>query len=352
MGDSLCVTVVILTFKRPSLLKRAIQSVLDQTYPHFKLHVCDDASGDETGEMVAKMAKFDPRIFYHCNEQNLGVAGNVVQAMEKVSSPFFATLADDDYFAPSHLETALRGFDQYPEAILSVNQTISLNHKRQIHKVTLFENCRDGLYAPPEGLLFLIKNDPSILPAAVLRREVLDKVGCYDPEVVSISDWDYIFRIAVQFPFVVNKAPGCVFFMNETGFSGSAKSQFLWPQWYKMFQKIVGHPNLNLDAKKLVEIELKKRLKRILVTQGKKAVLCGNYSEAKKSADVLNDFFQSKRRALKLLVLAFICKWFPPIRWYMQFFEKVRAKRKLLIAKDRYCEYQQLASYFPDEVSC
>lgn len=52
-------SIVMTTFRRPQLLARAIQSVLDQTFPDFELIVVDDVSGDETPAMVARF--MDPR---------------------------------------------------------------------------------------------------------------------------------------------------------------------------------------------------------------------------------------------------------------------------------------------------
>lgn len=342
------ITVAIITFRRPKLVKRAIQSVLNQTYPHFKICVYDDSSGDETSEVVSAIAETDSRIFYYCNEQNLGVVGNLVRALKNIDTPYFCVLADDDYFLRNHFENVLKGFNQHPEAIFSANQAISLNQNRLIHKVTFFNNCREGLYEPPEGLLYLIKNDPSILPAAVFRKEVLEKVGCYDPELGSTCDWDYAFRIAAEYPYVVNKTPGCVFFVNETGYSGASKSQFLWPQWLKLFQRVAGNSCLSLETKNKVELHLKKRLKRMLVTSGKEAALCGNYSDAGVMAEVLKDFFKSNRHYFKLKTFTVFCKWFPPFRWYLRFYNELRSKRKLENAKLHYAQYLKYASYLQD----
>ncbi len=51
------ITTVIPTYRRPKLLRRAIESVLAQTYPHLKVTVFDNASGDETPEVVAELAR-------------------------------------------------------------------------------------------------------------------------------------------------------------------------------------------------------------------------------------------------------------------------------------------------------
>lgn len=349
MDDFPVITTIITTYKRPKLLKRAIQSVLNQTYPHFRICVYDDASGDETGEVVAEMSQKDSRIFYYCNEKNLGLIGNVHQGWEQVRTPYFAHLPDDDIFLPAHFESALDGFRRYPEAMLSANQAISVNDRRQIHKVTLAGDCREGLYEPPEGLLFLIKTDPSILQGAVYRSEVREEIGAYDPDVGQISDWDYVFQIAAKFSYVVNKTPGVIFYMNESGFSGSNQGCFFWPQWLKMFEKIVEHPSLSsLEVKLEVETHLKKRLRSMLVRQGKEAILCEDYIVASQSAQVLNEFFKSSRHCLKLKALAFMCKWCSPYRCFIKFYQDLRLRRKFLKAREYYSEYQKYTSCLLD----
>ncbi len=66
------ITTIIPTYRRPKLLRRAIKSVLNQTYPHFQVCVYDNASGDETALVVDEIAKADPRVKYYCHSENIG----------------------------------------------------------------------------------------------------------------------------------------------------------------------------------------------------------------------------------------------------------------------------------------
>lgn len=52
-------TVIILTYKRPQLLKRAVRSALNQTYQSFQMRVYDNMSGDETESIVRELARED-----------------------------------------------------------------------------------------------------------------------------------------------------------------------------------------------------------------------------------------------------------------------------------------------------
>ena len=55
------VTTILATYRRPHLLKRAIRSILNQTFTDFQLCVYDNASEDETGAVVRDFMKADSR---------------------------------------------------------------------------------------------------------------------------------------------------------------------------------------------------------------------------------------------------------------------------------------------------
>ena len=71
-SDNLLVTVILPTFNRANMLSRAIKSVLDQEYKDIELIVVDDASKDNTREVVGSFV--DSRVKYICLEENSGGA--------------------------------------------------------------------------------------------------------------------------------------------------------------------------------------------------------------------------------------------------------------------------------------
>ena len=91
------ITTVIPTYGRPRLLARAIRSVLYQSYPHFEVHVYDNASGDETREVVSQFALRDSRVKYHVHPRNIGMMENFAFGISDVETPFFSILSDDDF---------------------------------------------------------------------------------------------------------------------------------------------------------------------------------------------------------------------------------------------------------------
>ncbi|MFQ5451074.1 MAG: hypothetical protein ACE5E9_10625, partial [Nitrospinaceae bacterium] len=66
---------------------------------------------------------------------------------------------------------------------------------------------------------------------------------------------------------------------------------------------------------------------------------------ARLAAETLKDFFKSKRLYLKLTVLGKLCKYFPPLRWYLKLYGSLRNVKKSFKKRNRFPEYQQYVKY-------
>lgn len=107
------ITTIIPTFRRTLQLKRAIQSALNQTFPHIQVCIYDDASEDSTADIVTELAKSDPRVKYHCHTKNIGSLENFQYGLSQVNTPYFSFLSDDDYLLSEFYETALDTFKKH-----------------------------------------------------------------------------------------------------------------------------------------------------------------------------------------------------------------------------------------------
>src|SRR5258708_39787124 len=110
------ITTIIPTFRRPQLLRRAIQSSLAQSFTDLQVLVLDNASGDETAAVVTKLIKTDGRVKYHCHPENIGGGNNFQYGLQHVTTPFFSILSDDDILLPDFYVTAKQAFTAHPQA--------------------------------------------------------------------------------------------------------------------------------------------------------------------------------------------------------------------------------------------
>jgi glycosyltransferase involved in cell wall biosynthesis len=115
-------SVVITTYNRLNLLKRAINSALNQTIA-TEVVVADDCSSDGTQEYVNSLMKKlslsgDSRLVYHRNEVNSGHSATVNAGVGKASGEWIKFLDDDDYLAVNCLEEMARAIALQPQAVI------------------------------------------------------------------------------------------------------------------------------------------------------------------------------------------------------------------------------------------
>lgn len=100
------VTVYIPTFNRLELLRRAVESVRNQTYKNLEIIIVDDCSTDGTQKYLEQLAKEDERVRYFLKEKNSGACVSRNIAIENATGEFITGLDDDDYF----LEIRIKNF--------------------------------------------------------------------------------------------------------------------------------------------------------------------------------------------------------------------------------------------------
>ncbi len=109
------VRVYLLTYRRPSLLKRALTSLLAQTYRHWVCEVHND-DPDDPGPAAIVEALHDPRIHYFQHRENLGPVRSFNLAYKGGPEPLLSILEDDNWWEPPFLEKAVETLAANPEA--------------------------------------------------------------------------------------------------------------------------------------------------------------------------------------------------------------------------------------------
>jgi glycosyltransferase involved in cell wall biosynthesis len=97
-------SIVLCTYNRVHIVRRAIESVLLQTFQDWELIIVDDGSQDTTREVISDLVSSDPRISYYY-EKNQGVALARDYGCAKASGKYFTFLDSDDEYHPTHLES-------------------------------------------------------------------------------------------------------------------------------------------------------------------------------------------------------------------------------------------------------
>jgi Glycosyl transferase family 2 len=121
--ESGLVTVAVTTHNRSALLKRALAGAMAQTWPRLEIVVSDDASTDDTQQVMAAIV--DPRVRYARIEKGVGIAGNFQNALDHARGELFMILNDDDELEPEAIEKLARCFFDPPKGVAAKQVVLS-----------------------------------------------------------------------------------------------------------------------------------------------------------------------------------------------------------------------------------
>ena len=101
------ISVIMPCYNMASYVSDSIKSVIAQTYPHWELLIVDDASMDETVNIIESFAQTDSRIKFAIKKQNSGISDTRNQCIQMAQGQFLAFLDADDIWHPEKLEKQL-----------------------------------------------------------------------------------------------------------------------------------------------------------------------------------------------------------------------------------------------------
>ena len=178
MSSQPLVSVIISAYNHGPYIEDSIVSVLQQTYPNFELLVVDDGSIDDTSERVRKLQAqhgFDFR-----SQENRGLARTLNDCIARSHGSLVAPFGSDDIMLPERLQIQVDYMQDKPEVgicggniqmIGPAGESLPKRDRKRSFRRLNFEDvfASDKRCAPAPTLLF--------------RREALEAVGGFDPEI-------------------------------------------------------------------------------------------------------------------------------------------------------------------------
>ena len=193
------VSVIMPAYNRAQYIAEAIKSVTDQTLREWELIVIDDGSTDGTDAIVQELAKADPRVSYHKNEQNLGIAKTRNRGVKLAKADYVAMLDSDDKWVSQDKLTKQLAFFASDEklGIIGTNATFMDETGKAVGKRTSFP--ADDAEIRNAELYRNILMQSGLL----IRRSAIDQAGGYDSTFSVCDDHDLWLRIGKDWRFMI-----------------------------------------------------------------------------------------------------------------------------------------------------
>jgi len=190
------ISVVIPLYNKEKYIKRAIESVLNQTFQKFEIIVVNDGSTDKSAEIVQNIK--DPRIRL-VNQKNAGVSAARNKGIQEAKYEYISFLDADDFWEKNFLETLWNLKNKYPKC-----GVFATSYKFLYSDGTVGFPIIKGLKENFEGIIddyfkIALQSDPLIWTSAVMvKKYCLKKIGGFPVGIRAGEDLLTWARLAVN----------------------------------------------------------------------------------------------------------------------------------------------------------
>lgn len=184
------VSILLPVYNGEHFLKEAVESILSQTFTDFEFIIMDDGSTDGTSAILDHYKRSDDRIHVHHHEHQ-GLIASLNRGCHIAQGKYLARMDADDVSLPERLAKQVEYLETHPEVgVLGCGVQVidGCGNKTRIlrfpttHSVLRFRLCFFN------ALTFAH-------PAVMMRRELLERVEGYNPDMVHSEDYELWSRL-------------------------------------------------------------------------------------------------------------------------------------------------------------
>lgn len=181
------ISIILPTYNTHSeYLKEVIDSVIVQSYPEWELCIIDDnSSNEEVREIISYYASNDTRIKYKFRKKNGHISKASNDGLELATGDYVGLLDHDDLLWPNALFEVVKTINKNPNAKLIYTDEDKLMDDGYTHTDPFFK---------PDWSPDYLRSINYITHFAVLKSDLLHKIGGFRDEYIGAQDWDLFIR--------------------------------------------------------------------------------------------------------------------------------------------------------------
>ena len=184
------ISVILPVYNAGKYLVEALESLRYQTYPHFEVIAIDDASIDDSYQILKKYAKLDSRFRVFKNKTNLKIATTLNFGLTKAKGSLIARMDADDISLPNRLQKQLNYLKRHLGVVVVGGQCLTIDKDSHITGKKLFPTNHIAI----NELMYTA--NPLQHPSIMINRDLLPKdFVWYNPKLIPAEDLDLYFRL-------------------------------------------------------------------------------------------------------------------------------------------------------------
>jgi len=193
------VSVILPVYNRQHTIRRAVDSVLAQTFWNFELIIVDDASTDQTPAILQSYQ--DPRIRILVHKERLGAPASRNRGAAAARGRWIAFQDSDDEWMADKLEKQLKLAKEHERAKDTALVIYTGFHRYKDGKIDYIPAASDP--RPKDGYInrsLLLGNFIST-QTVLMPKSMFLEMGGFDEQLPRFQDWELWLRLSVRYPF-------------------------------------------------------------------------------------------------------------------------------------------------------
>ncbi|RKX94059.1 MAG: glycosyltransferase family 2 protein [Spirochaetes bacterium] len=184
------VSVIIPTYNRANLIKRAISSVARQTFKDLEIIVIDDGSEDDTDKIVQNIA--DSRIRYKKIDHS-GVSRARNEGIKLSRGRWIAFIDSDDEWLDTKIEKQLKYLENHPQYLACHTDEIWIKDGVRINQGKKHKKYAGNFFLPSLKMCLI---SPSSI---IIQRDIFTEIGGFDESFKYVEDYELWLRLTSKY---------------------------------------------------------------------------------------------------------------------------------------------------------
>lgn len=259
------VTVVCACYNQSAYILESLESVKNQTYPNLELIIWDDASKDDSVEIIDSWISQNPdlKVTFTKNAVNKGICKSLNEAKSLAKGKYIQILALDDLLLPDKIERHVQLLEKskstdalvFSDAYL-IDSASNTYQNRFIAYYKRYLSLESGNFFEE-----LLKNNYIPAMTVLYKTEILNEIGSWD-ETLAYEDYDMLLRIAEKYDFIFDPIVSAKYRLHqknthETMFIEMERSKFNIYLKYANYNSTVKHKLLRFIESQYIDNNLK-----------------------------------------------------------------------------------------------
>ena len=186
-NNSKPISVIMATRNNAQFLETTIQSIRVQTHSNFEFVIVDDASTDDTAQILQHYSTLDKRIRILTNKTNVGVAESRNRCLDSAQHRWIAIMDGDDASHPQRLARQIAHSDAFSSKLVGVGMFWCNSNLKPV-RMTLYPKTTNEIRST------IFKRSPFCLPSCMFDRDAMPEKR-YNKSLQPCEDLDFFLEV-------------------------------------------------------------------------------------------------------------------------------------------------------------